>query len=223
MKRDSTWPRKYVPFIFRSLCYYCVARKQVQHNPHNVCIGTLMFRSVHINPKRWSPSHLSARWGSLDKPSFRALWHFTALQVPHGLVIAKLLCVLERQLVKQFERPLFVPALAAWLGLPAKGRLGRWFPQEMRGLWVDWSGHQHEPDPRLRSLLCFPLQSDENHVHTNVDMFENGPAVGLPSRLNWHSKFPWRTVKTLVSHCHVNKEKGSFIKLLTPPLWCDLL
>lgn len=46
----------------------------------------------------------------------------SALQGPPGLVIAKLLGVPERQLVKESERALFVPVLAAGLGPPAKGR-----------------------------------------------------------------------------------------------------
>ena len=55
MKRDSSWPRKYVPFILRSLHYYCVAQKRGQHKVnHNSCICALMCRSVYTHPERWS-------------------------------------------------------------------------------------------------------------------------------------------------------------------------
>lgn len=78
-----------------------------------------MLSSVYTDLER------CARWDSLDKPSFRA--RFTAppwLSRVLLLVIAELLGVPERQLFKPFRRLLFVPALAVWLGPPAKGRLG---------------------------------------------------------------------------------------------------
>lgn len=195
--------------------------------PHSAGMCTLMFRFRFIHTQRggllltWVPGGVALT----NLPSGHSSQPSSALQGPPGLVIAKLLGVPERQLVKQFQRPLFVPVLAAWLGPSAEGRLGmgRWLPREMRGLWVDWSGHQHDPEPRLWSLSCFLLQSGEDHVHTNVDMFENASVLGLSSMQSWHWKFPWLILKMLVSHCHVNRGKGSFSKMLTSPLWCDLL
>lgn len=47
MKRESSWSRKYLPFLLRLLLCYCVAQKQVRHNSSQCqymdwCLGLLV-------------------------------------------------------------------------------------------------------------------------------------------------------------------------------------
>lgn len=194
MKRDSSWPRKYVPFLLRLLCYYCVAQKQVQHNSSQCQYMALMFSSVG-DPERWSAFHLrKIRYSGLDKPSFRALYS----PPPHGP--AGSFCAGDCSDAWRSCEAAHQDSLKdLWLFLFLSDSTCRVRPGWEWG--CDWGayGWIEVGTVMTRSLSSFPLKQDEGHLHTNVATFGNASVFDPPLTPSWHCK--WTFSETMFHKC----------------------
>lgn len=178
---------------------------------------TLMLRSVYTDIERWSSSHPNARWGSLDKPSFRV--RFTALQGPPGSSSRWLLSCLA------FLRDSYSNRLedfCLFLRWPSD------LAHQLRGGW-EWGGDcpkGWEAHGRIEvgtnmtqnlvwgAFQVFFYTQSKTMSTLIVGTFENRSVLGWAGtdHLTFLQTLPWMILKTLVSDCHVKRGKRELFK-----------